>query len=241
MFEYRPYMNLCNGETVKERISVSEKSQENGVSLVCVKALTGSMVDSSEKRAFQAEAGVCIEMIPTKKIVRFMADYKKTEFWCAPAFGTNMSEVPGETQLLVLEMENDDFCVMVPVVNDKYRCVLKGREDGILEAQLSSWCEELYACEGLAFVYAEGKNPNQLIKKCVKAALKEMNSDIRTIEKRRYPELMEYLGWCSWDSMQIRVDEAGMVEKCEEFKEKNIPVNILFFFLCEHGRNYFFI
>ena len=134
MFEYRPYMNLCNGENVKERISVSEKSQENGVSLVYVKALTGSMVDSSEKRAFRAEAGVCIGMVPTKKIIRFMADYKKTEFWCAPEFGTNLSEIPGETQLLVLEMENEDFCVMVPVVNDKYRCVLKGREDEILEA-----------------------------------------------------------------------------------------------------------
>ena len=187
MFEYRPYMNLCNGETVKERISVSEKSQGNGVFLVCVKALTGSMVDSSEKRAFQAEAGVCIEMIPTKKIIRFMADYKKTEFWCAPAFGIDMSEVPGETQLLVMEVENGEFCVVVPVVNDKYRCVLNGVEGKGIEAQLSSWCEDLYVCEGLAFAYAQGKNPNLLIKKCVKAALRKMNSDIRTIEKRRYP------------------------------------------------------
>lgn len=32
------------------------------------------------------------------------------------------------------------------------------------------------------------------------------------------------MGWCSWDAMQIRVSEEGVLEKCREFQEKNIPV-----------------
>lgn len=224
MFDYHQYANLCNGEIERSRLRVWEEITENDVHLVFVSALTGSMVDSAEKRAFSAEAGVCISMYPKEKIVRFMSDFRKKEFWCTPAFGTQISEIPGETQLLVLEMETGEFCTIVPVVNDSCRCVLKGTEDGCIEAQLSSWCEDLYTCDGLAFVYMKGKQPGVLIQNCVKASLKAMDRDIRMLGERRYPDIMEYLGWCSWDSMQIRVDEAGVVEKCEEFKEKNIPV-----------------
>ena len=39
-----------------------------------------------------------------------------------------------------------------------------------------------------------------------------------------YPEIFEYLGWCSWDAFQIRVSEENLLQKCEELKEKQIPV-----------------
>ena len=36
--------------------------------------------------------------------------------------------------------------------------------------------------------------------------------------------VLEYLGWCSWDAFEIRVSEDGVLNKCEEFRQKGIPV-----------------
>jgi len=73
-------------------------------------------------------------------------------------------------------------------------------------------------------VYAVGKNPHRMVENCVKSALEILNNGTRHRHDRRYPELFDTLGWCSWDAMQIRVSEEGLLEKCEEFKEKDIPV-----------------
>ena len=100
---------------------------------------------------------------------------------------------------------------------------------GISDIIQDSPCEllrynKLASCIGLAFVYAEGDSTTQLMEQCARVALKLLDNGIPHRTERRYPEMFEYLGWCSWDSMQIRVDHKGLVEKCQEFKTKNIPV-----------------
>ena len=71
---------------------------------------------------------------------------------------------------------------------------------------------------------AVGSSAAALVESWGREALRLMNSGTRHRTERRYPAVFEYLGWCSWDSMQIRVSEEGVLEKCEEFKNKEIPV-----------------
>ncbi|MBQ7313207.1 MAG: hypothetical protein IJW81_06450, partial [Clostridia bacterium] len=155
----------------------------------------------------------------------YMADNRYSEFWCRPAFGTadTLTDVPPETQHFIWRKTDGSWGVIVPVVSEDYKCVLEGTPDG-LTAKLFSWYGKLTSCTGLAFVMGEGDDPYALTEACVKYALKLLNNGCLHREQRRYPEIFEYLGWCSWDALQIRVSEAGLVEKCEEFKEKNIPV-----------------
>lgn len=155
--------------------------------------------------------------------ITYMADHRHSEFWCRPAFGSNVSDIPAETQHLIYKKQDGSWGVIVPVVSEDYKCVLEGTPDGLI-AKLFSWYDDLTSCTGLAFVTAEGDDPYTLTEICVKYALSLLNNGCAPRDKRRYPEVFEYLGWCSWDALQIRVSEDGLVEKCEEFKEKNIPV-----------------
>lgn len=41
---------------------------------------------------------------------------------------------------------------------------------------------------------------------------------------RRYPEVLEYLGWCSWDAFHMDVTQEGLEQKAQEFRDKAIPV-----------------
>ena len=215
MFDYKVKVNELF-ETNKPRGGINEEVLDSGAVAIYTNILTGAPMDP--------DSGVLINITLTEKIKGYMADYRRCEFWCYPHFGTNLKDMPDETQILVLEKENGEFRVVVPVVNDKYKCVLKGGEDCDFSVRMFSWYDKLCDCKGLAFIYADGENPTELAKLCVSEALKILNNGVRLRENRRYPEIFDYLGWCSWDSMQIRVSEDGLVTKCEEFKEKNIPV-----------------
>lgn len=215
MFDYKLQINELS-ESNNPRGGMSEEVLESGAVAIYTNILTGAPMEP--------DCGVLINISLTEKIKGYMANFRGCEFWCYPHFGTDLQQMPDETQILVLEKENGEFRVVVPVVNDKYKCVLKGGKNCDFSIRIFSWYDKLYDCKGLACIYADGKNPAELTKICVSEALKILNTGIRLRENRRYPEMFDYLGWCSWDSMQIRVSEDGLLQKCEEFEKKNIPV-----------------
>jgi len=106
------------------------------------------------------------------------------------------------------------------VCGSKYRCTLGSG----LKFRLYSGYGELNSCESLAFLYTEGNNPFELSEKCTEYGLELLGRGYLPRTQRRYPELFEYLGWCSWDALQIRIGTDGLLKKCMEFKEKDIPV-----------------
>ncbi len=155
---------------------------------------------------------------------RFMSDDRYSEFWCRPAFGTKGTEIPSEGQYLLIKLKNGLWRVYVPVVSEDYKCVIRGGENGAFAA-LWSWYSGKSDCRTLAFVTGNGSDPYALTEACVKAALKILNNGCRHRTERRYPEIFEYLGWCSWDALPaFNVCEEGILKKCKEFRDKNIPV-----------------
>ena len=214
MFEYKSYIDTAEGEIAPEA-AVTEKVLEN---------TTAVFIDAHlEDGSIDADKGICIDLIPTAAIQRYTAIFRTTEHWCKPFFGADLSQIPGDTQALILELEGGNFCTVVPVVNDTCKCVLEGG-DHCIRARIASWYEPMDTCKGLSLVYAMGSRPYDLMGQCVNAALRLLDNGVKPRTQRQYPEIFEYLGWCSWDSMQIRVDEAGILQKCDEFRQKQIPV-----------------
>ena len=169
-----------------------------------------------------SDFGGAIEFeIPEMKC--WVADYRHSEFWCSPAFGEKYADIPDETQGLIYETKKGAYGVILPVVSEKYKCVLCGGEN-VVCAKMYSWYDKLYNIEGLAFVYSEGNNPFELLEKCAHTASKILNNGVRTRTERKYPDIFEYLGWCSWDAFGIRVTEKNILDKCSEFQQKNIPI-----------------
>ena len=214
MYEMKPYLRLSD-QTVQDYHVQLHCSENNGVTAVFLKGFSNQPLDPD------FGAGIHINISDSQS---WMANFRSCEFWCSPAFGTDYSQVPEETQGLVYRKTNGDFGVILPVVSEQYKCVLTGGPDGMLTAKLFSWYDSLNSCDALAFVCAEGPNPYSLTEQCAEEALKLLGTGVRHRKQRRYPEIFEYLGWCSWDAMEIRVNEADLVRKCQEFRDKEIPV-----------------
>lgn len=209
------YLNLTDGGTQDFNVRVTQIPCENETVCVRFKGFTNKTLNAD------FGAGIDFEIPDAAK---WMADYRYSPFWCRPAFGTDFSQMPDETQALVYTKTNGKFGVVFPIVSDKYKCVLKGAEGGRITARLFSQCSDLKACDAPAFMFAEGDNPYRLLENCVKAALNLLGTGVRHRSERRYPEMFEYLGWCSWDAMEIRVNHDDLVRKCAEFRDKQIPV-----------------
>ena len=143
--------------------------------------------------------------------------------WCVPKFPASFGEVDENTQMLLWKKKNGGYCCILPLVSGEYVTMLQSI-DGKLCAVTKSCVDSLKTCDSTAFLYGEGEQPHELVHAMAKEAAYVLNNGVLLREDRRYPEVLEYLGWCSWDSMEIWVNEAEIFQKCREFREKNIPV-----------------
>lgn len=154
---------------------------------------------------------------------RFVADKMHGEFWCRPEFGEALSEVPPRTQALLWK-EGKHWRLLWPLCGKTFGCVLSGGEKG-LDIQLFSYADGLREIpETPCVLFATGNEPHALLHGAAEAAERVLCGRVKTIDRKNFPEMFEYLGWCSWDAFQIRVSEAGLAEKADEFLAKKIPV-----------------
>lgn len=207
------------------RVQLADGTWQDGACRceACGDGLTAVFADTVAPAPLHADLGATIA-IDDGDWDSFMSDDRYSEFWCRPAFGKKGNEIPMEGQYLLVKLQNGLWRVYVPVVSEDYKCVIRGTENGAVAA-LWSWFEGKSDCRGLAFVTGDGEDPYALTEDCVKAALAILNNGCRHRTERRYPEVFEYLGWCSWDAMPAdNVSEAGVLQKCKEFRDKDIPV-----------------
>lgn len=205
---------LITASGAEAQAKVYEKQLEEGVCAV--------YIEGKANEALNSEHGADIAFT-LDNVEGMTALERNTEYWCEPVFTKEQSGIPNETQMLVVKHNDGSFTFVLPVVSEKYRCTLYGDENGI-HAKLFTWLDGIDEVNALAFTYMHTDNPGKASPLCFMQALKAMDKKVLSRQERQYPELFEYLGWCSWDGLQIRVSEEGLLEKCREFKEKNIPV-----------------
>ncbi|MBO4732984.1 MAG: hypothetical protein J5662_00765, partial [Clostridia bacterium] len=213
MKTYGAYLKTVDGNIHFDNVTLEDKIFE-GTHIVSVSGSADGYLDENTAATF---------VFDPEDVSEYMSDYRHYEYWCCPFFGKELWQLPGRSQCLLYKKKNGSFGVALPLVSDDYKCELYGSERGA-EAKLFSWCKKLKECRAPAFVWCEGEDPYELLRRCAKAAAKYLDAGLKTIDERKYPEIFEYLGWCSWDAMEIRVSEDGLLQKCREFKEKNIPV-----------------
>ena len=154
--------------------------------------------------------------------VDFVAIENNCDFWCRPFWGSSLTELHERTQALLIR-DGELYKYLVPLCGEVYKSVLRGGEGG-LELYTYSNSSRVTACRHqLALLYLEGEEPLSLVRRAAEQIC-SLIPGLKLREQREYPEVLEYLGWCSWDAFQIRVDHEGLLAKAREFKSKGVPV-----------------
>ena len=154
----------------------------------------------------------------------YLAIENHSPFWCRPAFGKDVKNLPERTMELLVKTENGYFCCL-PVCADTFKTLIRQGEEGF-ELWSYTNIDGVKECDSqLAYVCGEGSDPHELLLCVARAAAKLLDNGLKMRGERVMPEIFKYFGWCSWDAMQIRVSHEGLLTKAREFKEKNVPVN----------------
>ncbi|MBE6690638.1 MAG: hypothetical protein E7590_05085 [Ruminococcaceae bacterium] len=174
-----------------------------------------------EKDTFDAEDAIKVRFAQNN--VPYLAYYMRCSYWCRPAFGEDLTAIPKRTQALLYK-EGNTWRVLWSLCGDVFNCTLQGGEQG-LEARIAPWADgERTLTEMPALLHFSGKNPHTVLEKTAKAAAKLLNGRVKTIDEKPFPEIFEYLGWCSWDAMRVHISEEKLMTKAAELKAKSIPV-----------------
>lgn len=171
---------------------------------------------------FAPEEGIVIHIGDLGTITGLMANYQYSDWWTRPHFSTDLSTLPERTQSLLWKSE-ETYHYLLPVVDKVYKTELSGSAQG-LDIKLSSYNGGYDRCETLAFAIGTGDDPFSLSKKTIEKVLEVLEFPTLPREKKRYPNKLDYLGWCSWDAFYREVSEKRIIEKMEELNQKELPV-----------------
>lgn len=154
----------------------------------------------------------------------FMAIENHSAFWCRPFWGESLSALPSRVQALLIQ-NDEKYVYYLPVCDSVFKTLIRGSETGF-EFYTYSNCNDVSVCNHqLAFLCMEGEEPLQLMKEAAKAVCSLLENGLKLREEKTIPEVFNYLGWCSWDALQIRVNHEGLLEKARELGEKKVPVH----------------
>lgn len=169
---------------------------------------------------FDYECAVGLNIKNIKDISHFFATYNKSEFWVHPFFG-ELNCLPEFTQSILAQIEGG-YRFFNTVCDKEFVSTIKGFEDGF---DVYVWNNCLpNSVDTIALAWGEGTNPYDLPFCVNREIFKLLKKEPIMRTDKKYPEIFEYLGWCSWDAFHMDVTHDDLINKAKEFKEKDIPV-----------------
>lgn len=180
-------------------------------------------VNATCAEGFDTDEG--IKLVPNvENRTSYTAIENHSAFWCSPRFGDQLSELPKKVQELFVRQGERVICYL-PICDSVFKTLIRGCDGGFEFLMYANDARVTECKDQLAFLCMEGDDPLQLARDCAETAAKLLNNGLAMRETKPYPEVLNYLGWCSWNALMIRVNHNGLLEKAKEFQEKNIPMH----------------
>lgn len=152
-----------------------------------------------------------------------MAIYQHKEWWIRPWFGKTFSELPSGSHLLIYK-KDETYQVLLAVSGEFCRTDMSGSSQGI-QISVGSGLASQKRFSDHVLVFGQGSNPYETAEQAADYALKLTGKRLQLRKEKKFPEIFEKIGWCTWDSLRQDVNEKAIFDKMDEFKEKQIPIS----------------
>ncbi|KAL4193260.1 hypothetical protein AMTRI_Chr06g176040 [Amborella trichopoda] len=178
---------------------------------------------------------------------RLMYLFRCKIWWMIPRMGKSGSEIPVETQLLLLEVreqsavideesrdnhiyshdENIFYILFLPVLDGQFRTSLQGNSSDELEFCIESGDPNVKTSQALEAVFINsGDNPFELMKESIKILAKHKGTFCHR-DSKKMPANLDYFGWCTWDAFYTDVNPARIREGLKSLSDAGAPARFL--------------
>ncbi len=173
---------------------------------------------------FKEEDAICINFAKAADADCFTANWLGCEFWCKTVFTKTPEELPKEKiQGLICKKTDESVFYALPVCDKIYKSNMRAGETGGLDLYIWS-NDRRNTMDTVACVIDFGGDAYSIVPVTTEKAFKILGKQGGMRAARRYPEILEYLGWCSWDAFHMDVTHDDLLSKAKEFADKEIPV-----------------
>ncbi|KAG6402005.1 hypothetical protein SASPL_138874 [Salvia splendens] len=174
---------------------------------------------------------------------RFMCLFIAKIWWMIPRVGRSASEIPMETQMLLLEAEEESaldllqeesetsgnkfYVLVLPVLDGAFRTTLQGTKANELHFCCESGDPNVQTSQALEGVFVNsGDNPFELLKDSIKILAKHKGT-FSHLDNKKSPAHIDWFGWCTWDAFYTDVTPNGIKDGLQSFKEGGISPKYL--------------
>ena len=152
--------------------------------------------------------------------------YLYNSWWSRPWFDCSLTRLPEQTQSL-LWRAGGSYRHMLAFSDRQLLSQFQGGDQEGIKIVISPQRVGVRSFSGTALILGFGNNPYELMDQSVETGRRQLSFTSLSRKQRQWPEIFDYLGWCSWNACYLKVDEASVLAKAQEFKDKNIPVKWL--------------
>ncbi|KAF6153868.1 hypothetical protein GIB67_001101 [Kingdonia uniflora] len=155
--------------------------------------------------------------------VRLLCLFRFKMWWMIPRMGNSGSDVPVETQMLLLELREDggevvdsssgsvSYVLFLPVLDGEFRSSLQGNSANELEFCVESGDPTILTSQSLKAIFVNhGNSPFKLMKESMKLLEKHMGTFALRETKKQTPGMLDWFGWCTWDAFYHKVNPHGI-------------------------------
>ncbi|KAI8529105.1 hypothetical protein RHMOL_Rhmol12G0200200 [Rhododendron molle] len=166
---------------------------------------------------------------------KFVCLFRVKIWWMIPRIGKSGSEIPMETQMLLLEVKEESvpsdeisfvpntrnifYILLLPTLDGPFRTTLQGTSSNELQFWIESGDPNVQTSQAFEAVFINsGDNPFELIKDSIKI-LEKHKGTFSHIENKKIPAHLDWFGWCTWDAFYTKVNPKGIKEGLQSFQE----------------------
>jgi hypothetical protein len=170
-------------------------------------------------------AGIFFDNIPNLKQGVSIWRYKPWNSWTKPIALTDATKMESwDVQFFYWQYSDGMYGAVVPLSGNGFRTTL-GSEGGRWGSKAVSYASNS-SKDVPAMAVAFGKDPYELFSRIYRTALEAMGKGENLFVKKRLPEPLQYIGWCTWNSSNMGRDlnEEHILEGVKTFTDKKFPL-----------------
>jgi hypothetical protein len=229
------FSTLIGANKIQNNIFEANSIKKNGVEILTGYSATPSkgVLDTFLVKLPEYESVVYISTIGREKILDGM---NRVFSWAANDLKTIVSDdfypdtkagVPSRNGLLALfKLKNNEYLLLQGIASPKAMSYLVISDEGKLSIKLATFGVEAVSGDIPLVTYARGKNLYDVFQQAWKNAINTEALKGRSAmrHEKEYPEIFEYLGWCSWEQYKINVSCDLMVDAMQKIEKSPLPI-----------------
>jgi raffinose synthase len=178
-------------------------------------------LDSAVKLSAEQYAGVSIDSVPQFSKGVSIWRYKPWNSWTKPIGINNFSELKDwDIQFFYWQYENGLYGAIFPLSGNGFRTTL-GQFNGNLCSKSKSYVKDTPFENIPQFIAGFGNDPYVLFEGILEHGLAYMGKEENLVENKTFPERLEYIGWCTWNSSDKghNLNEEHVLESVKSFSD----------------------